>query len=123
MLDMNRIGVILNPYQGEHKRVLCICSGGVLRSPTAAVVLSRDPWNHNTRAAGTEDYALVKVDEALMLWAQEIVCMTKDHERQLLERFPDVSTPRKVLEVPDNFAYRDTVLMGIIAERYKELSK
>lgn len=83
MIDYNRQSVIANPYQGKYKRVLCVCSGGVLRSPTAALMLSLPGFDCNTRAAGTEDYALVKVDEALIIWAQEIVCMTEDHELKL----------------------------------------
>ncbi len=41
-----------NPYQGKYKRVLCVCSAGVLRSATTAVVLSKEPFNFNTRSAG-----------------------------------------------------------------------
>jgi predicted protein tyrosine phosphatase len=119
-IDYNRRSVIENPYQGSHKRVLCICSGGVLRSPTAAYVLSQPPFDCNTRSAGTETYALVPVDEALLLWAQEIVCMTSEHfskVKVLLERF-QLEKPVIALGVPDNFAYRDPELVKIIKERY-----
>jgi len=60
----NRIHNSSNPYQGKFKRVLCVCSAGLLRSPTTAFVLSQEPYNYNTRAAGiVDDYALVPVDE------------------------------------------------------------
>lgn len=124
MIDYNRMSVIENPYQGTYKRVLCVCSGGVLRSPTAAVVLSQEPYNCNTRAAGTEDYALVKVDEALLIWAQEIVCMTRDHDAKLEAMLVAIGRKRKIkcLDIPDNFAYRDNSLGMLIEEKYKALT-
>lgn len=123
--QLNRIYTARNPYQGEFKRVLCVCSAGLLRSPTTAVVLSQEPYNFNTRAAGIEEsYALVPVDEVLVSWASEIVCMTKDHELTLRAKFPDMQLPPiKVLDVPDNFPYRDKRLMKIIAERYNAVSR
>ena len=52
---MNRLANSSNRYQGEYKRVLCVCSAGLLRSPTAALVLSQEPYNFNTRAAGLDE--------------------------------------------------------------------
>ena len=49
---MNRLGNSKNPYQGDFKKVLCVCSAGLLRSPTAAWVLSNAPFNFNTREIG-----------------------------------------------------------------------
>ena len=62
MIKRNQMGVIFNAYQGKHKKVLTVCSAGCLRSPTAAHILSSDPWNFNTRAAGISlEYAIVPV--------------------------------------------------------------
>lgn len=34
VIAKNKLAVITNPpYQGGHLKVLCVCSGGVLRSP------------------------------------------------------------------------------------------
>lgn len=118
----NRIHNSSNPYQGEYKRVLCVCSAGLLRSPTTAVVLSQDPYNFNTRAAGLNpDYALVPVDEVLLAWADEIVCMTKEQKEDLidtLKTFGIVGTTVICLNIPDNFAYRNNELMKMIRENY-----
>lgn len=119
MNEMNRRHNCSNPYQGDSKRVLCVCSAGLLRSPTAALVLSMPPFNFNTRAAGIEEsYALVPVDEVLVFWAQEIVCMTEQNRGLLVARFPDVMTKTIVLKIPDNFSYRDPRLMELIAQQY-----
>lgn len=121
---LNRIYTAANPYQGAFKRVLCICSAGLLRSPTAAVVLSQEPFNCNTRAAGIEDsYALIPVDDALMSWAQEVVCMTQQHYEMLAIKFPKVregTPPVRVLGISDDYRYRDPELMKLIAEKYRD---
>jgi len=123
----NRVHNSSNPHQGAFKRVLCVCSAGLLRSPTAAVVLSQKPFNFNTRAAGiVPDYALVSVDAVLLNWADEIVCMTEE-QQQDLEILLMTGYPKKpkviCLNIPDNFAYRDPELMKMIKENYKAATK
>ncbi len=114
---MNRLGNAKNAAQGAAKKVLCVCSAGLLRSPTTAVVLSQEPYNYNTRAAGcVEEFALVPVDDVLLLWADEIVCMETRHEKAL--RAMGCTKKIIVLGIPDNFEYRDPYLMKLIAERY-----
>ena len=56
-----------NPYQGRDKRVLCVCSAGLLRSPTIAKVLVMN--GYNTRSCGCRDYALIQIDNVLIEWA------------------------------------------------------
>lgn len=120
--QQNRIYNAKNPAQGEAKRVLCVCSAGLLRSPTAAVVLSQEPFNFNTRAAGLEDsYALIPVDAVLLAWADEVVCMTAQHAEMLQAKLIACHCVRKsvkVLNISDDYRYRDPELMRLIAERY-----
>ena len=121
MSYMNRLGNCTNPYQGATKKVLCVCSAGLLRSPTAAVVLSQEPFNYNTRAAGiSTEYALVQVDDVLLTWADEIVCMDSNQQTQLQFKLSKLGLDTEVinLNIEDSFAYRDPELMGIIKENY-----
>lgn len=114
-----------NPHQGSFKKVLCLCSAGLLRSPTAAVVLSQEPFNYNTRAAGMESaFALVPVDEVLLHWADEIVVMTYEQFIAINYELRTLGVTKtvKCLNIPDNYAYRDPELMRMIAERYEEVS-
>lgn len=126
MSKMNRIANSKNEFQGEYKRVLCVCSAGLLRSPTAAVVLSREPFNFNTRAAGlSNEYALVVVDDVLLHWADEIVCMVPSQKHDLEKTFKKssnvlVAKPIICLDIDDDYRYRDPELMGLIALRYSE---
>lgn len=117
----NRMGNAKNHYQGSAKKVLCVCSAGLLRSPTAAVVLSQEPYNFNTRAAGiTNEYALIPVDEALIHWADEIVLMQPEHLHELTRRFVDQLEGKDliVLNIPDSFEYRSPGLIAGIRKSY-----
>lgn len=121
----NRLLNANNEYQNmnKHQRVLCVCSAGLLRSPTAAHVLCQPPYNYNTRAAGLdESFALVCVDEVLLEWADKIVTMNEGHRAQLREKLNKlgIRRPIKVLNIPDDFGYRDPELIELIHERYKE---
>lgn len=117
---MNRMENANNRYQGSYKRVLCLCSAGLLRSPTAALVLSQDPYNFNTRAAGlTKEFALVPVDEVLLHWADEIVVMTPEQAETVRSLLGDEQNPPiVVLGIPDNYRYRDPELIRLIRESY-----
>jgi len=122
-IRMNTLGVIHNVHQqfADYKRVLTVCSGGCLRSPTAAVVLAQDPFNFNTRAAGlTTEFAIVVVDDILMEWADEIVVMESWMENQIRNKWEEdgQTLPIVVLDIPDKFAYRDPALMQMIKDRY-----
>lgn len=115
MNELNRKHNSHNPYQGKYKRVLCVCSAGLLRSPTTAWVLSQEPYNFNTRAAGIDvGHALIPVDDVLIDWADEIVCMDEYQQKQLSER---TTKPVHDFRVGDNFEYRDKGLVAIIKIR------
>jgi len=115
---MNRIANATNPFQGKHKRVLCVCSAGILRSPTAALVLSQEPYNYNTRAAGlTAEFALVPVDRVLLHWAEEVVCMSQEQAEHLRDLIGE-EKPIVVLNIPDIYGYRDPELIEKIREAY-----
>ena len=115
---MNRLANCSNKYQGRYKRVLCVCSAGLLRSPTAAWVLSNEPYNFNTRAAGlAKEFALVPVDEVLLTWADEIVVFEAKQAEQIRSALVD-ETPIIVLGILDNFRYRDEELVSLIRKSY-----
>lgn len=130
----NRMGNVHNRYQTQARKVLCLCSAGLLRSPTAANVLHQK-FGYNTRAAGvTQDFALVPVDLVLLEWADEIVCVetsvtkkledfvlgevTKGHigETDAEDYMAKVTT----LDVPDRFEWNDPTLRATILKQYQE---
>lgn len=124
----NRLGNVDNKYQGHFKKVLCVCSAGILRSPTLAVILAAEPFNFNTRAVGTdEEFALVPMDAAHVAWADEIVVMDL-HQKAVVENtqaeLEDMNrgfhlytpTPIHVANIPDNYGYRDPELIRLLTE-------
>ena len=118
---MNRLANAHNRWQGEFKKVLCVCSAGLLRSPTAAFVLSQKPFNFNTRCVGlTPEFALISVDEVLLEWADEIVCMDKKQERELKTK---TQKPVICLDIPDHFEYRSPELIELIKKQYEAIAK
>lgn len=117
---MNRLANSSNEYQGDYKRVLCVCSAGLLRSPTAALVLSQPPYNYNTRAAGLDrDFALVVVDEVLLKWANEVVCMTSE-QKEALDKRLNGTKPVICLHIEDSYSYRDPELVRLIKKNYED---
>ena len=119
----SRIHNCYNENQGDWKRVLCVCSAGLLRSPTAALVLSREPFNFNTRAAGLiREFSLIMVDRVLVAWADEIVCMTEGQKidlQRFMKRHKSREKPIVCLGIEDDFAYRDSQLADMVKERYR----
>ena len=135
MIKRNQLGVVNNAYQGKHKKVLTVCSAGCLRSPTAAHILSSEPWNFNTRCAGTsEEYAIIPVTEALVIWADVILCMDSDHVRfvndiqhKLAEEASEMFeyNYKQVinLEIEDEYNYRNPTLIQIMQDKFLVIFK
>lgn len=113
----NRIYNSKNPYQGNAKKVLCVCSAGLLRSPTAAVVLNKE-YGYNTRSCGMDQgHALIIFDDVLAEWADEIIVMSKEQ----YEAVPDAYKFKTyTLGIRDSYAYMDKELQKLIKEKYDE---
>ena len=126
-IKFNRLGNCHNIYQGEAKRVLCLCSAGLLRSPTIAWVLSNPPYYFNTRSAGVdEEFALIHSDLVLVEWADEFVCAENYHADKIRELLKDINItnqkkPVHVLDLPDNFRTREPKLIKIIEEKAAQI--
>lgn len=122
-----RLANCRNQNQGTFTRVLCLCSAGLLRSPTIAWVLSNEPYNCNTRAAGVSDeYALIPVDQVLLTWAEIVVCASDEpyeKAKELLKKFKLENTrPIYKLNVPDSYMTRDPNLVKLIKEELDRVS-
>lgn len=128
MVPRNKMMVVKNSFQGTALRVLCVCSGGVLRSPTAAEVLSRPPFNFNTRSCGSADYALIPLTEALALWADEVVVFDTGHMQAFMDVFTGALAGEEatcpmvhVMSIEDDYDFRDPELVAMLETKFKEL--
>jgi predicted protein tyrosine phosphatase len=119
----NRLWNARNPAQGEALKALCICSAGLLRSPTLAWILSNEPFSLNTRAAGsTKTFALIHADEVLLHWADIIVFANEENYLETMGDFPEIEKSDKqiiTLDIPDRFQTRDPRLVDIAFNQLK----
>ena len=107
-----------NPYQGNDKRVLCVSSDGLLRSPIIAKVLVMN--GYNTRSCGYRDYALIQIDNVLIEWADAIIFVDKEH-KVIVDQDQDISDKEiYILDIPDNYGYDDPELVKIIETKLHE---
>lgn len=124
-IPRNKLSVITNPYQSNHLKALTVCSGGVLRSPTTATLLSQ-LYNYNTRSCGTEDYALVPLSKELVAWADIVICAEHYHYGEVMNVMDNVYLETEarpliyVLEVPDEYDYMHPELVELVKAKFEE---
>lgn len=120
-----RDGVVNNPYQGNDKRVVFVCSMGILRSATAARLYAH---KYNTRSAGTWNDALIPLTDTLIAWSHELVFVNKSNYEQvesLWKEFGDSLhnvTKVVVLDIPDSFEHMHPELVKAFKEQYEPIS-
>ena len=123
MTTFNRLHNMKNPNQGKAKKVLCVCSAGLLRSPTLAWILSNEPFNYNTRAVGTSnDYALIALDEVQLQWADAVVFVDDNNHISACYDFKELidNMEHYVLDIPDIYQFRHPKLVEIATQQLKE---
>jgi predicted protein tyrosine phosphatase len=103
--------------QGDMRRALFVCSGGMLRSATAAHWAAA-VLNWNTRSCGTHLKALPPAHPNLLEWAQDVYCMEEEHREELAKQFPWARKKLRVLNIPDEFYYRDPKLVALLEQRF-----
>lgn len=124
MSYLNRLANAQNPYQGNMKKVLCVCSAGLLRSPTIAYILSLYPFGFNTRACGiSTEYALIPLDDVLLTWADEIVCVERQHAEQIKEMLNSLEKvkPVHLVPTPDIYETRTPKLVEYLTPKLQEI--
>lgn len=107
-----------NHYQGNDKRVVFVCSAGILRSATAARMYAH---KYNTRAAGSHSYALIPLSDNLLAWAEEVVFVNEENYREACKNWDlDAFTSRVVvLDIPDRHMHMDSELVAEFERQYE----
>jgi predicted protein tyrosine phosphatase len=122
-----RDGVVKNPYQGTDKKVVFVCSMGILRSATGARLYAS---KYNTRSAGTWSDALIPFTSVLMAWADEIVFVNKSNYEQVKAEYEegdndgsfDYNFNIKVLDIPDSFPHMHPELIKAFKKQYEPIN-
>jgi len=110
-----------NEFQGVYHRALFVCSAGLLRSATGAYIGSR--MGQNTRACGSESYALIPLSVNLISWAETIYFVNEFNYHSGLETFFNdkkatfqLEEKSVVWDIEDVYNYRDPKLVQIITD-------
>lgn len=118
----NQLATSQNEFQGKTKKVLTVCSAGLLRSATLATTLAKE-YDYNVRNCGTEEsYALIPISEALVYWADEIVFVNRENYNAIktsLNNIKREDTKVYCLDIPDMYSYCDPELIKICKEQYE----
>ncbi len=117
-----RGGVLNNPYQGTDKKVLFVCSAGILRSATGARMYAH---KYNTRNCGSHLHmALIPLSENLLWWADEVVFVNKENYQNALRDFPEIMPVLhnvKVLNIPDHYYHMAPELKQAFKDQYEAI--
>jgi len=114
-----------NISQGVQKKIVFVCSVGMLRSPTAQTIGSK--MGLNTRSCGSSTLALIPLSANLIRWADWIVFMKYENYKQSKKTFQetefqdDLEDKSLVWNVPDVYNYMDDELVQMLETQIKEL--
>lgn len=117
-IQQARYGAVKNPYQGSDKKVLFVCTMGILRSATGSRIYGH---KHNTRSAGTHEEALTILTPLQLMWADEVVFVNKENFDEADKKY-DLSEHMykvKVLHIPDNYEHMHPEIIKAYNEQYE----
>ncbi|MEO8636718.1 MAG: protein tyrosine phosphatase [Gemmatimonadales bacterium] len=102
----------------EREKLLFICTFNMSRSHTAHW-LFREHGRFDARSAGTHSSAIVRIDDALLRWADRVVVMEDHHAAYLEDQFPEAMAGRTLicLQIPDDYMPMAEDLKTILRER------
>jgi protein-tyrosine phosphatase len=65
------------------------------------------------KSAGTENFARIKVNSKLLIWADLIFVMEKHHKEKIISKFPNETKNMEIiiLEIPDIYKFMDKELI------------
>lgn len=117
-----REGVVKNPYQGSDKKVLFVCSMGLLRSATGMRIYA---GSLNTRSAGSYPDALTPLTPILLAWADEIVFVNKHNYDDSVRSFGKDAWPHArtvILDIPDKYPHMHPSLIEAFEKQYRPVN-
>lgn len=120
--NKNQLGNVGNKFQTKAKRVVVVCSAGLLRSPTIANELHIQ-FGWNTRAVGADkNFALIPLSQALIWWADEIVFVNQeafdDLDSEEKNEIESVGLVPKILNIEDSFNWGDAQLKEMVGKLF-----
>ena len=95
--------------------LLFVCSMNKWRSPTAEAIFKNHDFYH-AKSAGVSESARIRISEKLILWADQIFVMEKEHKRRIMDRFGASLHDKQiiVLDIADDYQFMDPELIEVI---------
>jgi predicted protein tyrosine phosphatase len=119
-----RDGVFKNPYQGTDKKVVFICSMGILRSATGARLYAK---YYNTRTAGSYPDALIPLTANLIVWADELVFVNRENYNNTMEKYSSnqylnelLKDKSVILDIPNKYPHMHPMLVDEFRKQYED---
>ena len=103
------------------RNVLFICRWNRSRSATAERVFSKRS-DLDVRSAGTSDDALVRVNQRMLEWADDIFIMDPSQRQALQAMFPDHPALERLvcLEIPDDYVFLQPELVALLEDKVRK---
>lgn len=100
------------------RNVLFVCKLNRSRSATAERLFCKRP-DLDVRSAGTADAALVRVNQLMLDWADQIFIMDATQAQALQRQFPGHPSLEHLvcLDIPDDFTFLQPELVALLQER------
>ncbi|MDZ7786285.1 MAG: protein tyrosine phosphatase [Candidatus Saccharibacteria bacterium] len=103
--------------------VLCICTAGEQRSPTAARLV-RENYGHEARAAGVHPLAFQALTQRDIDWADVLLFMNEAEDRHhtiVSQNFSLGDKKAYVFDIPDIYPRDDPELAKILSGKLNEI--
>lgn len=107
----------------KNLHVLCVCTAGQQRSPTAARILN-EREGIEARAAGLHPLAEETVRQEIVDWADVVVAMNESedgHKTTLENNFALENTPVYAFDIPDTFPREEPALVTLLTEQLETI--
>lgn len=110
-----------NQYQGTARRLLFVCSVGLLRSPTASDIATK--LGYNARSCGSSKEALIPLSVNLIAWADDIIFINKENFQEARWVFEDsqwydtLISKAVVWDIEDDYERNDPWLIKLVQDK------
>lgn len=106
----------------NQRKILFVCTINKMRSATAHRLYEEDE-RFIVKSAGTDKNAAVVLDHHLLLWADAIVVMEKEHRNFIRKYYPEIYNTKKIvcLYIPDLFDYMQPELISMLKDKFEDV--
>jgi predicted protein tyrosine phosphatase len=101
--------------------ILIVCGKNKRRSRTAEYIFKNDS-RFNIRSAGLSEKSERLLSEKDVIWSDLILTMEDKHRARIRELYRDLYLPPiEVLDISDDYEYRDQALIELLEEKINSL--